>query len=223
MKARTKIKMTGLATAVAVPVHGREDDMAKRFAIVIGLAVAGVMALGAQTAAADTKDRCTYGGAQALLHSFPVGATQSLRSDRPHLGQLLDRCQFRGYEDGETFTFREDDYILGGIVWFYGYEEFDEFGFESRAEAIEDLRLVTQRVEMATVTDGIAGPFEPVPLIETKYRDAQLAVNDWGHIVFNHRAFITQLPAGEYLVRWTESYPGQPDFVSTVRLLVTPD
>ena len=32
--------------------HGREDEMGKRFAIVIGVAATGVMALGAQTAAA---------------------------------------------------------------------------------------------------------------------------------------------------------------------------
>jgi hypothetical protein len=77
---------------------------------------------------------------------------------------------------------------------------------------------------MATVTDGIAGPFEPVPLIETKYRDAPLVSPlGEGHIVFNQRGFITQLPAGEYLVHWTESYPGFPDFEATVRLLVTPD
>jgi hypothetical protein len=102
------------------------------------------------------------------------------------------------------------------LFWFY--EELEEFGW-SRAEAIEDLRLYTDRVEMAIVTDGIAGPFEPVPLIVTRYRDAPLF---GGHIVWNHRAFMTQLPAGEYLVRWTSSYPGFPDFVSTVRLLVTP-
>ena len=32
--------------------HGRKDNMGNRFAIVIGVAAAGVMALGAQTAAA---------------------------------------------------------------------------------------------------------------------------------------------------------------------------
>ena len=35
--------------------HGRERQMGKRFAIVIGVAAAGVMGLGAQTAAAEVK------------------------------------------------------------------------------------------------------------------------------------------------------------------------
>jgi hypothetical protein len=185
----------------------------------LGLVMVAVVAcIGVRPARADTEQTCTYGGAQALLQAAPVGATQSGTSDRAHLGELWEACQFRLYRDGETITFREDDYILGGIAAFWFYEEIDEFGW-TRAEAIEDMRLVTDRVEMAIVTDGIAGPFEPVPLIVTRYRDAPLF---GGHIVWNHRAFITQLPAGEYLVRWTQSYPGFPDFESTVRLLVTP-
>ncbi len=188
------------------------EGKSKRGAALAAAALIAVVVIGANAvpsaAAAKQEVPCTYGGAQALLRAAPVGATQSLRSDRPHLGQLMDRCQFRGYRGGETFTFREGDYIVGGIIQFWTYEEMDEFGW-SRAKAIEDLRLVTQRVEMATVTDGNSGPFKPVPIIETTYRDAQLAVNDWGHIVYNQRAFITQLPAGEYLVRWTQSYAGE--------------
>jgi len=174
--------------------------------------------LGGPALRADTEHPCTYGDAQALLQELPLAFTQPLSSDRPRLGQLFGRCQFRWFQDGETIAFREDDYILGGIVMFWSYEDLDDFGW-SRAEAIEDLRLATDHVEMAVVTDGIAGPFEDVPLIETSYRDVRSAV---GHIVFNHRAFIRQLPAGEYLVRWTQSYPGAPDFEATVRLLVTP-
>ena len=37
----------------------REDEMGKRFAIVIGVAAAGVMALGAQTAAAASRSSST--------------------------------------------------------------------------------------------------------------------------------------------------------------------
>lgn len=193
----------------------------------LGLAAVAVAAcIGVQPARAQADGPCTYSGAQALLFEGPVAATQSDRSDRPHLGELWRECQFRLYRDGETVTFRQGDYILGAIAVWWSYQQMDEFGL-SRAEAIDDLELVTDQIEIAVVTDGIAGPFEPVPVIVTSYRDAQLevaAVEDAaeGHIVFNQRGFISQLPAGEYLVRWTQAYPGFPDFVSTVRLLVTP-
>lgn len=184
----------------------------------LALALALVACIGPQPALAQTEEPCSYGDAQALLLEVPVAATQSDRSDRPHLGGLWKECQFRLYEHGETFTFGEDDYILGGIAWWWSYEEMEEFGW-SREEAIADLQLVTDRVEIAVVNRGKREPFEPVPLILTSYRDAQLFGT---HIVFNHRAFIAQLPAGDYLVRWTESYPGFPDSKATVRLLVTP-
>jgi hypothetical protein len=185
---------------------------------VLALMLAVVACIGLQPALAQTERPCSYGDAQALLLEVPVAATQSERSDHSHLGGLWEDCQFRGYADGETFSFGEDDYILGGIAWWWSYDEMEEFGW-SRAEAIEDLQLVTQRVEMAIVTNGIAGPFEAVPVIVTRYRDAQLFGS---HIVFNHRAIIVKLPAGEYLVRWTESYPGFPDSEATIRLVVTP-
>jgi hypothetical protein len=58
--------------------HGRERQMGRRFAIVIGVAAAGVMALGAQTAAApevvkyDTKLTLTKegGGGGGLYHGW---------------------------------------------------------------------------------------------------------------------------------------------------------
>jgi hypothetical protein len=198
-----------------------QDARIERFgrAARLGLAmVALVTFIGMQPARGETEEACTYGDAQALLLEAPVAATQSDRSDRPHLGGLWDECQFRLYENRETFTFQEDDHILGGIAWWWTYEEMDAFGW-TRAEAIEDLELVTDRIELAVRDGDRWGPFEPVPVIVTSYRDAQLFGT---HIVFNHRAFIAQLTAGEYLVRWTESYPGTRDFRSTVRLLVTP-
>jgi hypothetical protein len=185
--------------------------------------VALVACVGVQPAYAQTEEPCTYGGAQALLLEAPVAATQSDRSDRPHLGELWEECQFRLYRDGQTITFREGDYILGAIAVWWTYDEMDEFGL-SRGEAIEDLQLITDRIEIAKLDGRKRGPFEPVPVIVTSYRDAQLFGT---HIVFNQRGFIAHLPAGEYLVRWTQSYPGSIAFPafrdeSTVRLLVTP-
>ena len=188
-----------------------------------GLVVLAVVAcVGIQPARAETGDPCTYGGAQALLQAVPVAASRSDLSEetgiQPHLGGLWDECQFRLYEDKQTVTFQEDDYILGGIAVWWTYDEMAQFGF-SRAEAIEDLQRITDRIEIATV-DGRGGRprFEPVSVIVTPYRDAQLFGTQ---IVYNHRAFIAKLPAGEYLVRWTQSAPWWRDFVSTVRLVVT--
>jgi hypothetical protein len=73
-------------------------------------------------------------------------------------------------------------------------------------------------VEIASVVGGDVGTFEDVPLIVTNYRDV---FGPLGHAVFNHRAFITKLQVGEYFVRWTQTYPGFPDFTSTVRVVIT--
>jgi hypothetical protein len=129
--------------------------------------------IGVQPAQAQTEETCTYGGAQALLLEAPVAATQFDRSDRPHLGELWEECQFRLYRDGETVTFREGDYILGAIAVWWTYKDMNEFGW-SREQAIEDLRLVTDRIEVADVNGRKRGPFEPVPVIVTSYRDAEL-------------------------------------------------
>jgi len=168
--------------------------------------------------AAASDQPCSYGDAKALLNQAPVAFRLSDGSaHQPGLGGLVGRCQFRLYQDGETVTFSDEDYFLGGIILFYTYAELEEFGF-TRAEAIADLKLATDRVEIASVVGGDVGAFADVPLIVTRYRDA---FGPPGHVVYNHRAFITRLPAGEYLVRYTQSYPGFPDFTSTVRVVVT--
>jgi hypothetical protein len=168
--------------------------------------------------AADADEPCTFGDARALLNELPLSFRLADGSDdQPGLGGLFGRCQFRLYQDRETVTFSDEDYILGGIVMFWTYEDLEAFGW-TRAEAIADLELATDHVEIARVVGGVVGTFEEVPLIVTNYRDI---FGPFGHAVFNHRAFITKLPAGEYLVRWTLAYPGFPDFTSTVRLVVT--
>jgi hypothetical protein len=167
---------------------------------------------------AAASEPCSYGDAQALLNQGPVAFRLADGSaDQPGLGGLVGRCQFRLYEDGATVTFSDEDYFLGGIFLFWTYEELEEFGW-TRAEAIADLKLVTDRMEIASVVGGEIGAFEDVPLIVTRFRDA---FGPPGHVVYTHHAFITQLPAGEYLVRYTQSYPGFPDFTSTVRVVIT--
>src|SRR5688572_18010922 len=167
--------------------------------------------------AAGAAGPCTRGAAQALLQGFGVATRLGDRPVPPSLGIDYFRCQFRLYEDGVTFTFSDQDYILGGIARFVTYDELEEFGW-SRAEAIALLESITEEVEIATVVGGNVGTFELVPLIVTSYRDA---IASPGLVVYNHRAFITKLPAGEYLVRYTEHLPGEPDFIATVRLVIT--
>jgi hypothetical protein len=75
--------------------HGRERQMGRRFAIVIGVAAAGVMALGAQTAAApevvkyDTKLTLTKegGGGGGLYHGWVKSDTPRLRRSRACHGE----------------------------------------------------------------------------------------------------------------------------------------
>jgi hypothetical protein len=183
-------------------------------ALIVVLAIISIPA--AHAAASD--EPCSYGDAQALLNQGPVAFRLADGSaNQPGLGGLVGRCQFRLYEDGATVTFSDEDYFLGGIILFWTYEELEEFGW-TRAEAIADLKLVTDRVEIASVEGGEIGAFEDVPLIATRFRDA---FGPPGHVVYTHHAFITQLPAGEYLVRYTQSYPGFPDLTSTVRVVIT--
>lgn len=182
-------------------------------ALVIVLAF---IALPAQHAAGSV-NTCSYGNAQSLLNAGPVAFRLNNFAHMPGFGGLTARCQFRLYADGETFTFSDQDYILGGIFNYWSYEEMEEFGW-TRAEAIADLDLYSSRLEMARVVGGVVGTFEDVPLILTPYRDALAPP---GHVVYNQRAIITQLPAGEYLVRYTESYPGFPDFTATMRVVIT--
>lgn len=168
--------------------------------------------------AAASDQPCSYGDARALLNQAPVAFRLDDGSDhQPGLGGLVGRCQFRLYQDGETVTFSDEDYILGGILIFRTYEELEEMGW-TRAEAIADMKLTTDYVEIASVVGGEVGTFEDVPLIVTHYRDASSPI---GHLVYNHRAFITRLPAGEHLVRWTHSYQGVPVVTSTVRVVIT--
>jgi hypothetical protein len=74
-------------------VHGRKGQMGKRFAIVIGVAAAGVMALGAQTAAAVVK----YDTKLTITHdrgAFYHGKVKSDRDRNPvyHPARAVRKC-----------------------------------------------------------------------------------------------------------------------------------
>jgi hypothetical protein len=143
-------------------------------------------------------DGCTMGDARALLGAFEEFAGTPLGPPP---------CQYRLFWDGDTMTFCEDDVILGGVVAFWAYKA----SGISRADAIADLDLITDRVWL----DGVAQV-----LTVTAYKDANHPL--FGRLVYNHRAFITQLPPGDHVSVYVQSYPGEPDFVSTIYLHVLP-
>ena len=116
-------------------------------------------------------------------------------------------CQYRLFFNKQTFTFCQDDYILGGIVW---YSRYIADGI-SREAAIADLELQTDRVWL----DGV----EQV-LQETGYKDAQHP--NYGQIVYQQHGFIKQLAPGDHVSVWVGSYPGAKDEKATVKLHILP-
>jgi hypothetical protein len=152
---------------------------------------------------------CTAGAAQSLFQELPLGS-QVMRprgQDHPGLLEATARCQYRLFRDGNTVTFCEDDFILGGIVWATAYKA-DGI---SRAAAIADIEATTDRAWL----DG-----QEQVLKRTAYKDVNSA--ELGLAVFQHRAFITQLPPGDHVSLWTSTFPGFPDETATVTVRVLP-
>ncbi len=116
-------------------------------------------------------------------------------------------CQYRLFLDGRTFTYCEDDVILGGIN---PLAEYKALGW-SREEGIADLERTADRVWV----DGVEQP-----LMRTAYKDGQHPV--FGHSVYQHRAFITQLAVGDHVSYWEETLDGSVDATATVYLRILP-
>jgi hypothetical protein len=144
-----------------------------------------------------TTSPCTYGDVQQTFEA-------------PFTGNLIDsECQYRLYEDGETFTFCEDDYILGGVVWFWEYK-LD--GIIPRQEAIAIMELGEDHLWI----DGVE-----MPLMHTAWKNG-VRPSTGDMTVYQHEAFISRLPVGEHTSYWESFYPGEPLFTSTVHLVVIP-
>jgi hypothetical protein len=123
------------------------------------------------------------------------------------LNHLLDSaCHYRVWFDGAS-TFCEDDLILGGVNYLTNYKA---EGW-SRNEAIADIELAGDRVWI----DGIEQP-----LMRTAYKDGQHPTQ--GHVVYQHRAFITQLAVGDHVSYWEGTFDGLPDGSATVQLHILP-
>jgi hypothetical protein len=163
--------------------------------------VVGLVAGSVATAGSTPTSPCTYGEAQ---HSFQAPYT-SINPDIPY--PFGNECQYRLFRDGETVTFCEDDFILGGVIWFADYPVLDM----SRQEAIADIELNEDHVWI----DGVE-----MPLMDTGIKDGQHPF--FGKVVYKQRAFIAQLSVGEHTSYYENFHPDYGLFTSTVHLVVLP-
>lgn len=164
------------------------------------------------SAAASTgvtqQSTCTTGDVSALVQTLPVPYSMFRNGqDHPGLLEAYFDCQYRVFVDGATFTFCEGQPFTGGVVeiWDYKAEGF------SRQYAISDLELVGERVWI----DGVEQTLQ-----RTAYKDANHAV--FGIIVYQSVYFTIQLPAGDHVSTWVETYPGYPDSTATITLHILP-
>jgi hypothetical protein len=116
-------------------------------------------------------------------------------------------CQYRVFFDGRSFTYCEGDVILGGDNVSI---EYAALGL-SREEGIAELERLGDRVWI----DGVEQQ-----LMRTEYKDGQHPV--FGHVVYQHRAFITTLPVGDHVSYWEGTFDGAPDGSATVLLRILP-
>jgi len=112
--------------------HGRVPATAPAVA---AFWVIGLIAGSAATAGSTPKAPCTYGEAQ---HTFQA----PYNSIDPNVPGSGNECQYRLFIDGETFTFCEGDFILGGVIYFWEYQALGM----SRKEAIADIELYDDHV-----------------------------------------------------------------------------
>jgi hypothetical protein len=132
---------------------------------------------------------------------------RSRGQDHPGLLEAYSNCQYRVFRDGATYTFCEDDFIVGGIVAYWDYK----VDGISRAEAIGILETAVDRVWL----DGVEQT-----LRVTAYKDLN-SVN-LGVIVYQVRAFVTQLQPRDYVSLWVATYPDGSSDTATVYLHILP-
>ena len=162
-------------------------------------------------------DQCTTEDAETLLQDA-ISAYVSA-SPGPRIVDLVERCQFRLYE--EEVTFHANDVILGGIFYAYSYRELDELGW-TREDAIADMETIELQVSVAKVLpDGSIGELSEQPLRSTGYMDY---TDSQYELVYIHHAFIIQLEVGDYICVVEESSaPAEwGDSSGTVHLHIVP-
>jgi hypothetical protein len=115
------------------------------------------------------------------------------------LGGGATHCRYPVFANGATYTFQSDDLIVGGVANFVPLELFDV----TVAEAVELLRASEDRVFLGpagTPTDELVEQ----ELTETAFKHMIDPV--YGHIVYQQKAFITQLEPGDYTSRYEWSW-----------------
>jgi hypothetical protein len=165
---------------------------------------------------------CTKADAHLLLQQLERGAFLFFargETDR-RIVDVFQRCQYRLWFDGATFTFRENDVFLGGSVFFWSESELEEMGW-TRRQAVADLEAIEARVWLAPVLpDGSIGELVEQQLRQTPVKTVPHTV--FGKSVATQVAFIARLPAGDYVSVYQESKPGEPVFEATVHLHIVP-
>lgn len=171
--------------------------------LVLTVTTLSVISLGASSAASAVPDGgppCTLGEAKANFEAPFEHFVQDALAVR-------FRCQYRVFFDGRTFTYCEGDVILGGTNNFVDYEA---LGW-SREEGIAELERTGIRVWI----DGIEQQ-----LMQTAYKDGQHPV--FGRVVYQQHGLITQLPVGDHVSYYEETFDGTRVESATVQLRILP-
>jgi hypothetical protein len=155
---------------------------------------------------------CSYGDAMAVFQALPPLFYHQPRD------ALLPACQYRAFFDGEHVTFYEDDWFVGGSVFFWEYQQLGM----SREEGIAELEKLTARLWLSEIGPGgeVGSPVEQ-PLMETGYKS--LDTLDFGLTVYRHDGVILHLPPVDYLSTWEVSWEGEviEHYEMTIHVLPT--
>ncbi|HET7236914.1 MAG TPA: hypothetical protein VFK59_10845 [Actinomycetota bacterium] len=162
------------------------------------------LAVGVSPASATPAEPCSLGDAREQFETFPLTF------------EGIPPCQYRLFFDGQTFTFGEDDYFLGGVVSLADYDPSLE---GSRDAAIALLEAETLQTWIAEVTASGIGELVEQPLMRTALKSGS---NDQsGSYVWVQWGLITRLPPGEYVSVTESSSPTFGDETWTVHLIIT--
>ena len=184
----------------------------------VGLLVAGMLLTAAPAATADTfigtdDNGCSYGDAEASSEAF-----YPFFEHKPREENSIPPCQYRIWLDNDHFTFTEDDWFFGGNALSFDYEA---EGI-TRDEAIAILERVGHRLWLAKIDSRgkRIGPLIEQPLQLSGFRDGSEAGG--GAVVYQQVGLILQLPPGDYVSVYEETFDGQRFFDADVILHIVP-
>ena len=158
--------------------------------------IATVCAAGlvASSAAAAKPASCSKGDAQSAFEA-------------PFQHLVGNPCQYRLFWDGQTRTFCQGDFILGGVNYFDPY----------KADGLlrKDVIASIEQIQDFVWIDGVQQP-----LMQTAFKDGVDLSGDIA--VYQQRGFIAQLPVGVHTSLWKEIDPVYGVSTATVTLDVLP-